>query len=121
MKMRVIVFGSELTVQRLTTSLAGKGVELVSLCETVEAITLLKQERFDLALVDSLVEEAETICRGIKGLGCIPVALIVNKKRADWGRLQSLGIDGYIPHEANGAELAARLQAIARRYSLNRG
>lgn len=117
--MRVIVFSSKITVRRLTASLAGKGVELVNLSEMGEAITLLKQERFDLVVVDSLVEEADTVCRCIVELGCVPVVLMVDKKRADWGKLQSLGIHGYLLQGANGTELAARLHAIARRCLLN--
>ena len=117
--MRVMVFSSKVIARRLIASLAEEGIELVRLSELTEAITLVKRERFDLALVDSLGEEAETVCRCIGELGCVPVVLMVDRTRADWARLQSLGIHGYLPRGANGAELAARMRAVARRCVFN--
>ena len=119
MKMRLAVFGNEVTVLRLTVSLAGRGVELVRLSEAREAKTRLRREKFDLAVVDNLAEEAETICRYIGKLKRVPLVLMVGKKRVDWEKLSSLGIAGYITQAANGAELVARLQAVSRRCLFN--
>ena len=115
--MKVIVFGSKATVQKLIASLAGREIELVSLCEVLEAITLLKQEKFDLVVVDGLAREAETTCRCIKEFGGVPIVLMIGREQPNWKEMQSLGIDGYIPHGASGAELSARLGAIVRRCS----
>lgn len=117
--MRVLVFGSKATVWRLTGSLRKEGIESVSLSDTSEAASLLEREEFDLAIVDSLLEEAEAICRRIAELVSIPVVLIVDRQRADWGRLHSMNIHGYIPKGRSGAETAARLRAVARRGLLN--
>lgn len=111
MRMRVMVFGREMMIQRLTTSLAGEGIEVV------HTKARLEPERFDLAVVDSSVEEADIACRYIKELGGIPVVLIVRERHADWERLQSLDSDGYIPERMGAAELAARLRAVVRRRS----
>ena len=116
--MTVMIFSSKIVARRLTVSLAGEGIELVRLSEEAEAITLLQQERFDLAVVDSSAEEPETVCRCIGELGCVPVALMVNGKQADWDKLQSLDIHGYLPQGTSGAELAARIRAMSRRCSL---
>jgi len=118
-KMRVIVFGTRITLHRLSQSLGKEGIELVSPSETHEAIALLKHESFDLVVVDTSVKEADEICRRIEELECIPVALLVDKKRADWRRLDSLHSNGYICRNTKGAELAARLRAVARRGQLN--
>jgi len=109
--MRVMVFGREMMIQRLTTSLAGEGIEVVP------TKAQPKGERFDLAVVDSLSEEAETACQCIKELWGIPVVLIVKGRQVDWDRLQSLDIDGFIPEWMGAAELAARLRAVVRRRS----
>ena len=118
-KMRVIVFGTRITVRRLADFLPKEGIELVSLSEAPEVVALLKRERFDVVLVDTSLKEAETTCRCIEELGCAPVALLVDKRRADWRRLDSLGTNGYISRESKGAELTARLRAVARRGLLN--
>ena len=52
MSMKAVVLGNKSIVQKLTESLKGIGIELVSLSEMTEVITLLKQKTFDLALVD---------------------------------------------------------------------
>ena len=102
-------------IRRLTVSLAREGIEVLT--GDPEAI---KQERFDVAVVDGLMKETEAVCCRIRELGDVPVLLMVSQKQADWGKLQSLDPDGYIPDGTVQAELGARLRAVVRRCSLNR-
>ena len=114
--MRIMVFGRRRTIQRLIAFLAGEEIEMVGIPDGLDEMMVLQEEYgFDLALVDSLAEEAEATCHRINKFGSIPLVLIVSQRQADWERLQSLGTDGYLPEEARGAELAARLRAILRR------
>jgi len=117
--MRVLIVGSEITVKRLNRYLNNEEIELVNPYEVLEVKTALKKERFDLVVVDGLLKHADTACRNIKGLCRAPVVLLVDSSQADWKKLQSLGIDGYISRGSKGKELAVRLQAIARRYAIN--
>ena len=117
MAIRVIVFGSTKTVQKLIASLDGKGFDLVSLTEAPEVVALLEQKRFDLVVVDASVAKAEMACRSVRQFGHVPVALVVRKRQANWKELKSLDVDGYLLDGVWGAELAARLQAIVRRRS----
>ena len=117
MAIRVIVFGSKETAKKLAASLDGKGFDLVCRTEVPEVVALLKQKRFDLVVVDASVEKAEVVCRSVSKFGHIPVALIVKKRQANWKELKSLDVDGYLLDGVGGAELAARLQAVARRRS----
>lgn len=52
MKMRVMVFENKMMIRRLTVSLAREGIEVLT--GDPEAI---KQERFDVAVVDGLMKE----------------------------------------------------------------
>ena len=115
--MRILAFGNEIMTRRLTASLSRDGVEVVGLSEMQEAVALLKQERFDLAIVDGLIGEAGTFCRCISELGRVPVALILREVQVDWRKLQSLDADGFIPDWVGRAEMTARLRAIVRRWS----
>ena len=117
MAIRVIVFGSKETVEKLTASLDGKGFDLVSLTEAPEVLALLEQKRFDLVVVDASVEKAEVVCRSVSHFGQVPVALMIKKRQANWKELKSLDVDGYLLDGVGGAELAVRLQAIVRRSS----
>lgn len=107
-------------MQRVSTSLAGEGIDVVSTSDRPQAMALLKHERLDLAVVDALAEDVEASCRCIRELWGIPVVLIVRERQADWERLQSLDTDGYIPERAGAAELAARLWAVVRHRSERR-
>ncbi len=115
--MRILAFGNEIMTRRLTASLTGDGIEVVGLSEMRDAVALLKQERFDLAVVDSLIGEAGAFCHCVSELGCVPVAVMIREAQGDWRKLRSLDADGFIPDWVGRAELAARLRAIVRRWS----
>ena len=115
--MKVMVFGSKKTAQKLTTSLNGKGFELASSAKIPEVTAQLKQKRFDLVVVDSPVEKAEAVCHSVDMLGHVPVMVMVREKRANWKKLDSLDVDGYLPKGVGSILLAARLQAVERRCS----
>ncbi len=118
--MRIIVFGRERTVRKLI-SLTEAEVEIMGPPGSPDEIMALpKQDSADLAIVDSAAEDIEAACRHITKFWDIPLVLVVGKKEADWKTLQSLGADGFVPDEAENAELAARLRAILRRFSPTR-
>ena len=117
MTMRVMVFGSKRTAQKLTTSLNGKGFELTSLAKVPEVMAQLEQKRFDLVVVDSSVERAEAVCHSVDMCGHVPVMIMVRERLANWEKLDSLDVDGYLPNGVGSILLAARLQAVERRCS----
>ena len=113
--MRIIAIGTKLMTKRLILALAGSEFELLIASETLEAIVLLKQDKFDLVVVDSLARGIETTCRRIRELGRVPIVLMIGQRQVNWKEIESLDIDGYIPQGVNGAELVARLSALTRR------
>lgn len=115
--MRVILLGSGTFVQRVDATLTQEGIEVVSAFTSPQTETLLAQETFDLAMVDTLIDDVEAACRSIRDLQGIPVALMVRERQQDWERLQALDADGYVPEVASDAEQAARLRAVVRRLS----
>ena len=118
--MRIIAIGTKLMTKRLILALAGSEFELLIASEMLEAIVLLKQDKFDLVVVDSLAKGIETTCRRIRELGSVPMVLMIGQKQLNWKEIQSLEIDGYIPQGVNGAELVARLRALTRRLEPDR-
>jgi len=121
MKMRVMAFGNELMIRRLTTLLASEQIEVVGFSEVSKAVASIKKERYDLALVDSRLEKAKLVCHCIGELWGIPVVLMIKETWADWRKLHSLAVDGYIPDWVGQAEMAARLRSIVRRHLPARG
>ncbi len=120
MKIKVMVFGDKMMIRRLTLSLVEEGMEVLTSSGGPKAMALLKQKGIDLAVVDSLMEEAEAVCRRIREIPGIPVVLMVSRNQADWKKFLTLDSDGYIFDGAGHLELAARLRAVLRRYLLNK-
>ena len=114
--MRIIAFGSKPITKRLISALAGSDFELVNPSEMFEVVTLLKQDNFDLVVVDGLAREVEVTCRRIREVGSVPIVLMIEEGQPDWKEMRPLAVDGYIPDGVNGVELAARLRAVLRRF-----
>jgi DNA-binding response OmpR family regulator len=117
MEMRIIVFGRKRTMQKIVMALTEEGVEVVGIAEELDRmIALHKKNRFDLAIVDSLSQEAEAACQYMYGAWNMPLVLVVNGKQTDWQGLRLPIIFGYLPEEAKNGELAARLKVLLRRF-----
>ncbi|MFC1934354.1 hypothetical protein ACFLXX_04355 [Chloroflexota bacterium] len=118
MEIRAILYSRKTTLKTLNKSFEGTGIELVGVTEVPEMISILKQETFDLVLVDDLAKGTEAVCHYIHEFEAIPLVLIVHGRNTDWKRLQRLGADSFIPAEARKDELAARLRVVWRRFLL---
>lgn len=113
--MKVIVFAGETIGQSVADSLAKEGIKVASALDGTAAVSMLRREHFDVALVDSLADEVGVACCCIGKLFKIPVMLLVGEGDADWERLQMLEPHGYIYEGTSGPEMAARLWAVMRR------
>lgn len=117
-RLRVLVLGNSITVRRLTECVTDAGMDLVSFTEFPEALVILKQEKFDLAVIDSQHNEARLAIQSIAQLGCAPVALLIRENETNWKNLRSWDVDGFVPEESGKVEFVARIKAISRRASL---
>ena len=113
--MRIMVYGSEAIIQGFIDSLVDEEIEVVGSSDKLEAAALLKQQNFDLAVVDSPVGD-EDPWHFVSQISDIPVMLIVEEE-ANWDRLEQLEVDGYISEKAPGPLLAALLRTVVRRRS----
>lgn len=110
-----MALGNIMTIKRLNAWMDADGVDLVGLSGMSEAISRLQQERFDVILIDSLLEEAANACRCIFEMACAPIALIVREAEANWQKLCSWEVDAFVPEESGRVELLARIKAVSRR------
>ncbi len=114
--MRIMAVGTKLITRKLILALAGSEFELVCPSDIAEVVTRLKQDKFDLVVVDSLATGVETTCRHIRDIGNVPIILMIGQEQPDWKGIQSLGVNGYIAQKVSGSELVARLRAVLRRF-----
>jgi DNA-binding NarL/FixJ family response regulator len=115
-RMRVMVYGSKAIIQRFVDSLAGEEMEVTGSSDKLQAIALLKQQKFDLVVVHSLMSEHGEAWRFVSQFPNIPVMLIVEEE-ANWERLEQLEVDGYISESASPPILALLLRAVVRNRS----
>jgi DNA-binding NarL/FixJ family response regulator len=114
--MRIVVFGSESILARLKTLFSEDNIEIID--ATVTNRHSPKEahlQGFDLVVVEGDGEYATTLCKSLRQhLGKVPVALIINKKHADWTKLISADADGYLYSGSGNTEIKARVKAIMR-------
>jgi DNA-binding response OmpR family regulator len=115
MQLRIMAIGNENVTHRLADSLACTGIDLVCESEVPHAIDLLKNEKFDLALVDGYMNNMENTCYRITWLCRTSIALIIKGPHTDWSRFRSVDVEGFISEESEPLEILAQLQAITRR------
>ncbi len=116
MKLKILALGNKNVNRRVTSSLVNSDIEVICRSEVSEAINLLKQEKFDLALVDGYIEDLETTCNRIIWFCRTPIVLVINGNHTDWSKLKSLEVDGFIPEETSNMEVMTYFQSIAHRY-----
>jgi DNA-binding response OmpR family regulator len=105
MHMKVLVLGSYKTAHRIANALEGTSLETVYRNDVSEAISLLKKEKFDLALIDGYMDNLEATCYRLTWLCRTPIALVINGTENDWDLLRNLELDGFIPEEADQMDL----------------
>jgi DNA-binding response OmpR family regulator len=113
--MKILFFGSNLMVRRLTDVMGRDEMNVVGISDEAKALSLLARERFDMVIVDSIFQESADFCRNIAHLNRLPVAVMLQEKAADWQQIRALEVDGYLYDGAGKAEIMARLKAVSRR------
>jgi len=99
-------------------NLSGAGYRCVSVQDGLEAINLIEREKFDLILLDIMLPGADgyDIMEYIRPLG-VPVIFITAKHEVkDRVKGLKLGADDYLVKPFEVLELAARVEAVLRRY-----
>ena len=112
--MRLLVFGDKTFIRKFTGQEIN-GVEITGVSDVNELPVKIRNGQIDIILVNGLKGDADTICESIKGFCRLPIALLVRDKQVNWNEMDYLIIDGFIPEQATGLELKARLDAILRR------
>ncbi len=114
--MKVLIYGRESLVSKVTQILAHSGIETVEISNPADTPAGLKcSEKPDLALIDKNAEDAARTCKDIQKSWDIPVVLIVGRNKTDWEGLEGLMASGYVPDTFRNGELVAYLNAIHRR------
>ena len=74
---KVMVIGNQLISEKKIAVLKSRDMEFTQIAELPVARELIKQRKFDVVIVDSLIDELEDICNSICGLNSTPVVIMV--------------------------------------------
>jgi OmpR family response regulator RpaB len=94
------------------------GLHLVQALRPSQGLALLRQERFDAAILDVMLPEQDgfALCRAIRAESSIPVVMLTARGEVmDRVVGLELGADDYLPKPFEPRELVARLQTVLRR------
>lgn len=116
---RVLVVDDEkLIVKGIKFSLEQDGMEVDSAFDGEEALNLIKQNEYDLIVLDVMLPKMDglEVCQQTRGFSQVPI-IMVTAKCEDMDKIMGLeyGADDYITKPFNILELKARIKAILRR------
>ncbi|GEM_PF-6072836 len=111
----ILVLGSDLLVQRLTSTLAVEGIDVVHYPELPLPLDLIRNKQFALVIVDSQIENVNNICASIYDLASTPVVLMLKENEADWKTVTRLKVDGFLLKEYSDSELRIRVKVACQR------
>ncbi|MCJ7855146.1 response regulator transcription factor [Lachnospiraceae bacterium NSJ-143] len=114
----LVVDDEKLIVKGIKFSLQQDGMEVEAAYDGEEALTLIKEKKFDLVVLDVMLPKMNglEVCQHVRGFSQIPI-IMVTAKGEDMDKIMGLeyGADDYIVKPFNILELKARIKAILRR------
>ncbi len=118
--MKILVVDDEKEIADLIgLYLRNDGFEVVTCYRGSEALELIENEKYDLAVLDVMLPEVDgfTICKRIREKYNFPV-IMLTAKTADSDKISglTLGADDYMTKPFNPLELTARVKAQIRRF-----
>ncbi len=117
--MKVLIYGREPLVSKISRILVQYGIEMAEVPNTANTPDCFEyREKPDLALIDRNAEDAVSTCRNIRKSWGIPVVLIMGRDEGEWEGLEGFMASGYVPNTSRNSELVAHLNAIYRRTTL---
>ena len=117
--MKILVVDDEmLLVKGIRFNLQNEGYDVITGCNGLEAVALVREQQPDLVVLDVMMPEMDglTACTKIREFSNIPIILLT-AKADDMDKLMGFdcGTDDYLTKPFNILELKARIRALLRR------
>jgi DNA-binding response OmpR family regulator len=120
-----LLVDDEHSVQKLLTyPLRKEGYEVVSALDGREALNRLRDDNFDLVVLDVMLPKVDgfDVCRQIRARSTVPIIMLTAKaEEIDKVLGLELGADDYITKPFSVREFRSRVKAVLRRAELRRG
>ena len=117
--MKILVVDDEmLLVKGIRFNWQNEGYEVITGCNGLEAVSLVREQKPDLVVLDVMMPEMDglTACSKIREFSDVPI-IMLTAKTDDMDKLLGFdhGVDDYLPKPFNILELKARIRALLRR------
>ena len=117
--MKILVVDDEmLLVKGIRFNLQNEGYDVITGCNGLEAVTLVREQQPDLVVLDVMMPEMDglTACSKIREFSDVPI-IMLTAKTDDMDKLLGFdhGVDDYLTKPFNILELKARIRALLRR------
>ncbi len=116
----LVVDDEKLIVKGIRYSLEQDGMEVFCAYDGEEALALVKEQEFDIILLDVMLPKLTgfEVCQQIRGFSNVPI-IMLTAKGEDMDKILGLdyGADDYMTKPFNILEVKARIKAILRRAS----
>jgi DNA-binding response OmpR family regulator len=121
---RILLVDDEHSVQKLLAyPLRKEGYEVVSALDGREALDRLRDDEFDLVVLDVMLPKVDgfDVCRQIRASSAVPIIMLTAKaEEIDKVLGLELGADDYITKPFSVREFRSRVKAVLRRAELTR-
>jgi DNA-binding response OmpR family regulator len=122
---RILLVDDEHSLQKLLAfPLRKEGYEVVSALDGREALDRLRDDEFDLVVLDVMLPKVDgfDVCRQIRARSTVPIIMLTAKtEEIDKVLGLELGADDYITKPFSVREFRSRVKAVLRRAELARG
>jgi CheY-like chemotaxis protein len=116
MELKVLALSSRETesyYHRLRNALKTIDIDLTCLTEVPETISLLKDEKFNLALIDSDTMDLDNTCFKISWLCRLPLILLTGNVENEWGALKDIGVNNIISRDSRDEIIVTEIQNVS--------
>ena len=122
---RILLVDDELSVQKLLGyPLRKDGYEVVPALDGREAIEAVRDESFDLVVLDLMLPHVNglEVCRRLRATSSVPIIMLTARdEESDKVQGLELGADDYITKPFSVREFRSRVKAVLRRAELTKG
>lgn len=117
---KILVVDDESGIRRLISKYATfEGHEIAEAADGMEALSVLRRESFDIAIIDIMMPELDgfSTCREIRKFSDIPI-IMLSARGEEYDKINGfeVGVDDYVVKPFSPKELMLRVEAVMKRY-----
>ena len=122
---KILVVDDEEGIRRLISRYATfEGHEISEAADGMEALQILRREKFDIAVIDIMMPELDgfSTCREIRKFSDMPI-IILSARGEEYDKINGfeVGVDDYVVKPFSPKELMLRIDAVMKRYNARNG